>query len=98
MKRVIAEENPTFFEADPNVFVPALFCSQRPWETELDVIEAVRKQMLSILSACEDEDFERTGVHSLDGPMTLATLLERITGHIPHHIAFIDEKLRVMNE
>lgn len=96
MKRVIAEDNPTFFEADPDVFVPALHCSQRPWETELVVIEAVRKQMATILLACEQEAFERTGTHSLDGPMTLATLLERITGHVPHHIVFIEEKLRAL--
>ena len=98
MKRVIVEDNPTLFEADPNEFVPALYCSQRPWETELNVIKAVRAHMLPILLACTSEDFQRTGVHSLDGPMTLETLLDRITGHIPHHISFIEKKLRVMGE
>ncbi len=96
MKRVIAEDNPTLFEADPDVLVPALYCSQRPWETELNVIETVRTHMLSILQSCDVEDFQRTGVHSTDGPMTLQTLLERITGHIPHHISFIEEKLRAL--
>ena len=98
MKRVIAEDNPTFFEADPNVLVPALYCSKRPWETELNVIDAVRTHMLPILRSCDGTDFQRTGVHSIDGPMTLETLLERITGHIPHHISFIEEKLRAMAE
>ncbi len=96
MKRVIAEENPTLFEADPDLLVPALYCSQRPWEAELNVVDAVRTHMLSILQSCVIEDFQRTGVHSTDGPMTLRTLLERITGHIPHHIAFIEEKLQAL--
>lgn len=96
MKRVIAEDNPTLFEADPNVLVPALFCLQRPWHTELNAIEAMRAHMLPILRSCSSEDFQRTGVHSIDGPMTLETLLERITGHIPHHITFIEEKLQRM--
>ena len=96
MKRVLAEDNPTFFEADPDVFLPALHCSKRPWRTELTLIDAVRTHVLPILQSCDDEDFQRTGVHSLDGPMTLGTLLERITGHIPHHIAFIEEKLKAM--
>ncbi len=96
MKRVIVEDNPTLFEADPNEYVPALYCPQRPWETELNVIETVRLHMLPILQSCNSEDFQRTGVHSVEGPMTLKTLLERITGHIPHHISFIEEKLRVM--
>ena len=96
MKRVIAEENPTFYEADPDVLLPALHCSQRSWETELNLIDAVRTHMLPILHSCNSEDFQRNGVHSLDGPMNLGTLLERITGHIPHHIAFIEEKLEAM--
>jgi hypothetical protein len=96
MKRVIAEDNPTLFEADPNVFMPALYCSERPWETELNVIETIRAHMLPILQSCNAEDFQRIGVHSLDGPMTLETLLQRVTSHIPHHIAFIDVKLRAL--
>lgn len=96
MKRVIAEDNPTFFEADPNVLVPALHCSERPWESELNMIDAIRTHMLPILHSCTSADFERTGVHSLDGPMTLKILLERISEHIPHHVVFIEEKLRAM--
>ena len=93
MKRVQAEDNPTLFDADPDAFVPALHCSVRPPEVELNVIEAVRAHMLPILRSCPVADFQRTGVHSTDGPMTLETLLERVTGHIPHHISFIEAKL-----
>jgi hypothetical protein len=96
MKRVIVEDNPTFFEADPNLFVPALHCPQRPVDRELDVIEAIRAHMLPILQSCDANVFRRTGVHSLDGKMTLQTLLERITNHLPHHVAFIEEKLHKM--
>ena len=31
-----------------------------------------------------------------DGPLTLETLLRRITGHIPHHIRFILEKRQLL--
>jgi len=96
MKRVLAEEKPTFFEADPNLFRPALFCSRRPLDKELDVVEAIRAHMLPILHSCGADAFQRTSVHSLDGPLTLQTLLARITAHIPHHVAFIDEKLQAM--
>lgn len=96
MKRVIAEDNPTFFEADPDQFVPALFCETRDWEAEMSVIDATRCHMLPILRSCTDDDFRRGGVHSLDGPMDLLTLLSRITGHIPHHLVFIEQKLRAL--
>jgi len=98
MKRVLAEDNPTFFEADPDRFGPALNCPQRPMDKELDVVAAIRAHMLPILEACHPNDFQRTGVHSRDGQMTLQTLLERITAHIPHHVAFIEEKLQAMAE
>ena len=97
MKRVLAEQKPTFFEASPDLFVPALHCPERPLDTELNVIEAIRRHMLPILQASDASDFQRKGFHSLDGPMTLETLLERIVRHIPHHIAFIEEKLECLN-
>lgn len=93
MKRVLAEDKPTFFDASPDLFVPALHCPQRPLEKELDVIEAIRSHMLPILQSCQPSDFQRTGIHSVDGPITLQTLLQRIVDHVPHHIAFIEEKL-----
>jgi uncharacterized damage-inducible protein DinB len=96
MKRVLAEDHPTFFDADPDVFGPALHCRRRSLDAELAVVEAIRAHMLPILQASRAETFARTGVHSLAGPMTLRTLLERITAHVPHHIAFIEEKLRAM--
>ncbi|MEX2115223.1 MAG: DinB family protein [Pirellulales bacterium] len=96
MKRVLAEDNPTFFEADPNRFGPALFCPHRPLDNELNVVEAIRAHMLPILQSCDADAFRRTGVHSLDGRMTLQTLLERIVAHIPHHVAFIEEKVQAM--
>jgi hypothetical protein len=55
------------------------------------LIEPVRKQMVRILKTLASADFQRTGRHSADGPVSLETLLTRITNHLPHHITFIDE-------
>lgn len=96
MKRVLAEDNPTFFDADPDKFVPALHCRARQPENELAVVAAIRAHMLAILRACDAKDFARTGVHSSAGPLTLADLLDRVTGHLPHHVGFIDAKLRAL--
>jgi uncharacterized damage-inducible protein DinB len=98
MKRVLAEDNPTLLDADPDQFSSQLAYSQRDVETELAVIETTRRHMAAILKACDLEDMQRTGVHSADGPLTLETLLERVTQHIPHHIQFISQKRAVMAE
>lgn len=92
MKRVIAESEPTFFGGDPDVFAARLAYDQRDVDEELRLIEAVRRQMARILHSLGEDDFQRIGHHSVDGPLTLETLLRRIVEHIPHHVGFIEEK------
>jgi hypothetical protein len=92
MKRVIAENCPTFFGGDPDIFAAGLAYNHRPVGTELELLSAVRTQMATILRELKAEDFQRTGNHSEAGTLSLETLLQRISGHVPHHVGFIDEK------
>jgi len=96
-KRVLVEDNPTFFGGDPDSFANGLFYAKRSMDEELAVIEATRQQTTTILRNCDIEQFQLTGVHSEDGPMTLETLLGRIVGHIPHHVKFIEAKIAALN-
>lgn len=92
MKRVVAEERPTLFGGDPDLFAARLAYGQRDLEEELAVIDSVRKQVTRFLRTLDAAAFDRVGVHSDDGPLTLATLLKRIAGHVPHHAEFIRQK------
>lgn len=92
MKRVIAEDEPTFFGGDPDVFAARLAYDQRNVDEEIQLVELVRRQMVNILRTLAAEEFRRTGNHFEDGPLSLETLLSRITGHIPHHVKFIEAK------
>lgn len=94
MKRVLVEDNPTLQELIPDKFAKVLSYDDRDVQQELSLLAATRSHMATILKNTDIEDFQRTGVHSAEGPMTLETLLERITGHIDHHLTFIDEKLK----
>ena len=96
MKHVIAEDQPSFAGGFHQQFAEHLAYDQRDIEEEINLIEVTRSQMARILRSLPPEAFERTGIHSVDGPMTLRTLLERITNHIPHHAQFIEEKRRAM--
>lgn len=96
MKRVIAENEPTFFGGDPDVFAARLAYDRRDIEEELQLIAAVRRHMVRILRTLAEADFQRIGNHSEDGPISVETLLRRITGHIPHHVAFIKEKRKAL--
>ena len=96
IKRVIAENEPTLFGGDPDVFAARLAYHQRNPEDELLLIELIRKQVAQILRTLKPEDFQRRGIHSESGPLTLETLVKRITGHIPHHVRFIEEKRKAL--
>lgn len=96
MKRVIAEDQPTMFGGDPDLFAARLAYDRRDIEEELQLIEAVRKHVARILRSLDAADFERVGNHSVDGPISLETLLTRITEHVPHHVKFIEEKRKAL--
>ena len=98
MKRVIAENEPVICGGNPDALAARLAYGSRDVEEELALIEVVRKQMARILRALQPEDFQRRGIHDKRGPTTLAELVERVTGHIPHHIELIEEKRKAMGE
>jgi uncharacterized damage-inducible protein DinB len=76
MKLIMAEENPTMFGGDPDVFAAGLAYDERDIEEELQLLEAVRKHVARILKTLKPEQFERTGSHSEDGPISLKVLLQ----------------------
>jgi hypothetical protein len=92
LKRVIAEREPTMFGGDPDVFAARLAYAQRDLNEELNVIASIRAQVTRILRTLDEADFDRTGRHSEAGPLSLATLLARVTEHLPHHVKFIEAK------
>jgi len=91
-KRVIAEDEPTMFGGDPDLFLKSLAYDERDLENELTLIASIRKHVAGILRTLPEEAFARRGVHSEAGPLTLEQLLRSATNHIPHHIEFIAAK------
>lgn len=96
MARVICEDKPALANADPNALRTHLAYDRRSVAEELAIVRAIRTSLARILKEQPAQAFERVGMHSTDGPLTLLELLRRITGHIPHHVRFIDEKRKVL--
>ena len=96
MTRVIAQEKPTYFGGDPDLYAAKLAYAARDVEEELNLIEACRKHMLRILCSLPESAFQRKGNHSEAGEQTLEKLLTNVTKHIPHHIDFIREKRKAL--
>jgi hypothetical protein len=58
-----------------------------------------RRQMARILRSLPEAALERVGIYRHEGheeERSLRRLLDTITGHIPHHTAFIAEKRRAL--
>lgn len=96
IKRVLAEDRPPLRSMDPNQFAARLAYAERDLEIELQTVAAVRRHLDGILQNVTEADLERVGIHSEDGPLTLKSLLERITEHIPHHARTIVQKRRAL--
>jgi uncharacterized damage-inducible protein DinB len=96
MKRVITHEQPALLAADENLFASKLAYHERDLEEELALIELTRKQLARILRKLPPEALTRVGIHNERGPRTLEQLLAGATGHITHHVGFINEKRRAL--
>ena len=97
MKRVIAEQEPTLLGVHDETYGARLAYDKRDVDEEVRLIKTVRRHMGRILRAIDADDFKRKGIHSVDGTVTLADLLQRATDHIPHHAQYIEEKRKALN-
>jgi uncharacterized damage-inducible protein DinB len=96
MKRIIAQEDPTLFGGDPDLFASRLAYHDRDVNEELALIAACRTHMARILRTLPEATFQRRGIHSENGPITLEKILTNIANHIPHHVPFVQEKRQAL--
>ena len=89
MKRVIAEDNPTLQAYDENAWIDRLDSRSMPMAEAAELFAANRKWMARILRRCTEADFARAGLHTEDGPKTLAKLLVGYVGHLDGHLRFL---------
>lgn len=93
---VLAEDNPAMPGRDEQKFAVRLNYHDRNLDEQLELIELCRRHAAAHFRKLKEQDWRRTGIHSEVGPLTLLQLLERVTGHIEHHLPFIDEKRRAL--
>ena len=94
MKRILAAQGdpPLLLAADENEFLAALHYHDRDLDEELAVIEGTRKQMARLLRGLTADQLQFTGIHSKRGRVTLESVLQMATIHIPHHLPYVAEK------
>ena len=96
MMRVISHERPLLMVADENLFAATLDYPGRDIEEELAVVDLTRRKMARILKNLRPEAANRVGIHTFKGLMSLEAILTSAVNHIPHHVAFIEEKRKAL--
>lgn len=96
MMRTISHERPLLMVADENLFAATLNYRDRDVEEELALVDLTRKKMTRILRGLKPEAAIRVGIHSFKGLISLEAMLTSAVNHIPHHVAFIEEKRKAL--
>lgn len=98
MRRIIAEDRPSLIGFDETLFAERLFYQQRDLAPAVKLFEVNRLVMTDILRRLQASDFERVGIHSEAGPLTLLQMLEKTVAHPQHHRRFLLEKRRLLGK
>lgn len=92
MKRIIAMDRPALIPYDENAFVERLAYDRQDAAAAAEMFALNRALTASILRSLPDEAFAREGIHSENGPMTLARFVDLYVWHVDHHLKFLREK------
>jgi exonuclease I len=98
MRRIIAEDRPSLIGFDETLFTQRLFYQQRDLGPAVKLFELNRLVLADILGRLQPSDFDRVGIHSEVGPLTLLQLLEKTVAHPLHHHKFLVEKRRLLGK
>ena len=84
LRRLLAEEQPVISGYDEAEFARRLHY-ERPIDTSLEVLRAVRASAMSLLVALTEAEWERTGTHSESGGYSVASWLDIYGLHAHDH-------------
>ena len=84
-RQVIAEDNPPLGAFDQDAWARNLDYARKQPKQSLEGFRRVRAENYELLKSLPESAFERTGVHSERGPLTLRQLLDIYADHAESH-------------
>jgi hypothetical protein len=87
LRQVIAEENPPLQAFDQAAWANNLDYSRRKPSQSLETFRRIRSENYELLKELPETAFERVGIHSERGPLTLKQLLHGYAEHAENHAA-----------
>ena len=89
LRRIIAEDNPRIEAYDQNAWATNLDYTRRKTSPALETFRRIRGENYELLKDLPAAAFEREGLHSERGPMSLKFLLQLIAEHAENHASQI---------
>lgn len=99
MRKVVAEDGPTLGAWDEDAFIDAgLYGTPEtgpslPIGASVATVHTLRKWTTPWLKTLADAAFQRVGLHTVRGEMTMRTILEYDVWHLEHHAWFLNKKV-----
>ena len=90
-RQVIAEENPAIMSFDQEAWTRNLDYARRKPKHSLETFRRLRAENYDLLKELPASAFERTGNHSVNGPVTLRQMLEGYAHHAESHARQLQE-------
>ncbi len=87
LRRIIAEDHPRIEAYDQNAWAVNLDYTRRKTSQALETFRRIRGENYELLKDLPPQAFEREGLHSERGPMSLKFLLQIIAEHAENHAA-----------
>ena len=91
-RRVIAEADPKLEAFDQNAWANHLDYARRKTSQALESFRRTRGENYELLKELPLEAFERRGIHSERGPLTLKKILQGFAEHAENHAAQLRER------
>jgi len=98
MRKIIAEDNPLLTAYDESAFVRHCKYEQTDAKHAVEIFRLVQRMAANMLRQLPDEAFQRTGIHTQRGKVTLAQLVPDYIQHLEHHMKFLREKRNALGK
>jgi hypothetical protein len=87
LRQIIAEENPKLEAYDQDAWASNLDYGRRKPSQSLETFRRIRAENYELLKELPEAAFDRVGLHSERGPLTLKRLTQLIAEHAESHAA-----------
>jgi len=92
MRKIVAEAKPLLMGYDETLWASTPALQGGDLKVLASIFDLHRRWMAGVLRALPAEAWQREGVHSERGIVTIGKLVSTMLGHVPHHETFVAAK------